>query len=94
MSEESSTLRTGNYVIELSNGPSMVYKVEPNSGAKEWVCSCPDPEAAMTVVEGLILVENKRFYYPDSAPTLNFQDANVAEEEKPVPSFLKRKLDP
>lgn len=72
--EETPTLRTGNYVIELSNGPSVVSRVEEKSGAKEWVCTCPDPEAAMTVVEGLILVENKRFYYPESTPNLNFQE--------------------
>jgi len=72
--EEVQTLKTGNYVVEVSNGPSVVYKVEDTGGHKEWVCSCPDPEAAMIVVEGLILVENKRFYYPDATPELNFQE--------------------
>lgn len=71
---ENATLRTGNYVIELSNGPSVVSRIEEQSGAKQWICTCPDPEAAMTVVEGLILVENKRFYYPDSKPTMNFEE--------------------
>ncbi len=71
---EGQTLRTGNYVIELSNGPSVVYKIDTESGNKEWICTCPEPEAAMTVVEGLILVENKRFYYPDATPQLNFQE--------------------
>lgn len=88
MTEESQTLRTGNYVIELSDGPSVVYKLEPVSGHKDWVCTCPDPDAAMIVVEGLILVENKRFYYPDSKPSLKF------DEKKPevvTPNFLERK---
>jgi hypothetical protein len=79
MTEENSTLRTGNYSIEVSNGPSIVYKIEEKSGAKEWVCTCPDPEAAMLVVEGLILVENKRFYYPESTPKLQVEGAKVTE---------------
>ncbi len=77
---EGQTLRTGNYVIELADGPSVVYKVEPESSTKEWVCTCPDPEAAMTVVEGLILVENKRFYYPNATPQLNLKAADAPQE--------------
>jgi hypothetical protein len=77
--ENVETLKTGNYVIELSNGPSIVYKIEPTSGSKEWVCTCPEPEAAMVIIEGLILVENKRFHYPDSAPKLNFENVEVNE---------------
>ena len=78
--EDVQTLRTGNYVIELSTGPSVVYKVEGKSGAKSWVCTCPDPDAAMIVVEGLILVENKRFYYPDSKPIMSFAEVNPSTE--------------
>ena len=89
MTEETKTLRTGNYVIELSDGPSLVYKIEPNSGHKDWVCTCPDPESAMIVVEGLILVENKRFYYPKSSPTMQFEEAKT----KTSPNFLDRKTD-
>ena len=90
MTEENQTLRTGNYVIELSDGPSVVHKVHPETGHKDWVCTCPDPEAAMIVVEGLILVENKRFYYPGSKPTMKFDEKQA---EKTHPNFLNRKSD-
>lgn len=92
MTEENSTdtLRTGNYTVEVSNGPSVVYKIEPHSGSRAWVCTCPDPDSAMLVVEGLILVENKRFYYPESKPTLSFEET---KDETEVPSFLQRKQD-
>lgn len=94
MAEENSTLRTGNYVIELTNGPSMVYKIDPDCNFKEWVCSCPDPEKAMTVVEGLLLVENKRFYFPEATPSLNFQEKkDNSYKKKDTPPFLKRKKD-
>ncbi len=74
--EEPQTLKTGNYVVEFSNGPSVVYRTAAEGGSKEWVCTCPDPESAMLVIEGLILVENKRFYYPDATPKVNFQELN------------------
>lgn len=83
---DSKELRTGNYTIELSDGPSIVYKLE-QGGAKEWVCTCPSPDAAMTVVEGLILVESKRFYHPEATPTVKF------DEQKETPDFLKQKAD-
>ena len=88
MTENEQTLRTGNYEVVVSDGPSVVYKVNPESSHKDWVCTCPDPDAAMLVVEGLILVENKRFYYPESKPTVKF------DEKKPeiiTPNFLDRK---
>ncbi|KKM98442.1 hypothetical protein LCGC14_1157930 [marine sediment metagenome] len=90
MATESKSLRTGNYVIELSDGPSVVHKIHAKSGHKDWVCTCPDPEAAMVVVEGLILVENKRFYYPGSKPTMKFDEKQA---EKTHPNFLNRKSD-
>jgi hypothetical protein len=83
---DSKELRTGNYTIELSDGPSVVYKLEQH-GAKEWVCTCPSPEAAMTAVEGLILVENKRFYHPETTPTVKF------DEQSGPPGFLKLDTD-
>ena len=70
------TMRTGNYVVELSDGPSVVYRLDKDSSVKSWVCTCPDPEAAMLVVEGLILVEHKRFYYPESTPTVKLERSN------------------
>jgi len=89
MTEEvkASSVRTGNYVVEFSDGPSVVYNVEPTSGHKNWVFTCPDPDAAMIVVEGLILVENKRFYYPDSGPTVKFDEK---QKEITTPNFLKK----
>lgn len=89
--QDHSTLKFGQYTIELSDGPSTVWRVD-SEGNKQWVASCPDPEIAMDVVEGMVLVEQKRFYYPDSKPTVNFgTTATEVKEEAPVPSFLKRK---
>ena len=86
---ENSTLKYGQYTIELANGPSMVFRLD-ESGTKEWVASCPDPQTAMDVVEGMILVETKRFYYPESKPSINFENPNDKKEEKIIPKFLKR----
>ncbi|MBD3260342.1 MAG: hypothetical protein GF334_01470 [Candidatus Altiarchaeales archaeon] len=88
--EEKSTLSFGQYTIELSNGPSMVYRIN-QEGHKEWIAACPEPETAMAVVEGMVLVENKRFYYPDSKPTINFENSNEPKQNKEVPKFLQRK---
>jgi hypothetical protein len=44
----------------------------------------------MIVVEGLILVENKRFYYPEATPTVKFDQKQA---EKTHPNFLDRKSD-
>lgn len=79
-----STLSTGKYTIELSRGASVVYKFD-DSGNKSWVCSAGDPQIAMEIIEGLILVEHKRFYYPDSAPKIG-----SAETTKITPPFLKK----
>lgn len=80
----SSTLSTGKYTIELARGSSVVYKFD-DGGNKIWVCSAPDPQIAMEIIEGLILVEHKRFYYPDSAPKIG-----SAETTKITPPFLKK----
>jgi hypothetical protein len=79
--ESKSTLSTGKYTIELSNGPSAVYKID-NEGNKIWVCSASDPQVAMDLIEGLILVEHKRFYYPDSTPSIGMSGT--------TPPFLKK----
>jgi len=68
---EKSTLATGNYTIEFTDGPSHVYKFDENKN-KIWIASASDPEIAMEIIEGLILVEHKRFYHPDSAPNITF----------------------
>jgi hypothetical protein len=76
---EKATLSTGQYFIELSNGPSQVYKKE-TLGPKVWVCSAADPQTAMTIIEGLILVEQKRFYYPESKPSITSGVKTSGEE--------------
>ncbi len=78
------TLRTGNYTIELGGAGCTVFRLEGDS-SKVFICGrVPDPELAMMIIEGLILVENKRFYYPESTPTM------VTEHKDPTPAFLKR----
>jgi hypothetical protein len=80
---EKSTLSVGNYSIELSDGPSHVYLIDAE-GNRQWVCATTDPERAMAIVEGLVLVEMKRFYHPESTPTIT-----PNTKESPVPPFLK-----
>ncbi len=70
--QEKSTLSTGKYTIEFSNGPSAIYKFD-DDGNKIWVASAGDPQLAMEIIEGLILVEHKRFYHPESAPTVTME---------------------
>jgi len=88
--QEKSTLAFGQYNIEFSDGPSMVYRTD-QEGRKEWIAACPEPEIAMKVVEGMVLVEQKRFYYPESEPTIKFENNQEPNNKKEVPTFLKRK---
>jgi len=81
---EKTTLSTGKYTIELSNGPSIIYKID-EEGGKQWLCSTTDPETAMSIVEGLVLVEHKRFYHPEATPEIKPSTGTF------VPPFLKRK---
>lgn len=76
---EKSTLSTGRYSIEFSDGPSHVYKKDEEDN-KIWVCTTTDPEAAMVIVEGLILVEQKRFYYPESKPQVDTEVKTTAQK--------------
>ena len=80
--EQKSTLSTGKYTIELSKGASAVYKFDDEEN-KIWVCSASDPQVAMDIIEGLILVEHKRFYYPESTPVISM-------EQGPSQPFLKK----
>jgi hypothetical protein len=82
---EKSTLSVGKYTIELSKAGSEVFAVSLE-GQKEWICTSSDPERAMTIVEGLIMVEMKRFYHPESKPKVNNSSATI------VP-FLKNNQD-
>lgn len=81
--EAEHTLSTNKYTIEFSDGPSKIFAFDA-SGQKSWVCSASDPATAMKIIEGLILVEHKRFYYPESTPQVKI------EKGTPVPSFLKK----
>jgi len=67
--QEKSTLSTGNYTIEFSDGPSNVYMFDANK-KKIWIASAADPDMAMQIIEGLILVEHKRFYCPEATPAI------------------------
>ncbi len=83
MSNENPTLKVDNYSIEQTAGGFGIFKVS-KADAKEWLATASDPEVAMTIVEGLILVEMKRFYHPDSKPTFK----STAGET--LPPFLRK----
>mgnify|MGYP005861196111 FL=1 len=85
MSNDKSTLSTGKYQIEQTTGAAVIY-AQDDHGNKQWIASTSDPMRAMEIVEGLVLVEMKRFYYPESTPTVNSES-----ESKSVPPFLQRK---
>lgn len=78
-----STLSVGNFSIESVSGGFAIFTTDEFED-KTWIATAQDPELAMKIVEGLILVDMKRFYHPDSAPTLKTADAN------PLPPFLKK----
>ena len=78
------TLKTGKYTIKLNSEAPQVYAVD-EAGTEVWLATVKDLDVATTIVEGLILVETKRFYYPESGPKFS------PEETKSIPSFLQRK---
>ena len=80
---EGATLSVGNLSIESSSTGFAIFSVG-EFGDKTWIATTSDPEIAMKIVEGLILVGMKRFYHPDSTPTMKSADAN------PLPPFLKK----
>lgn len=84
MNEEKTRLSADKYVIEQSEHGFVIY-ANHELGGQEWIATASDPKVAMDIVEGLILVEMKRFYYPDSDPTF------VSGDEKPLPPFLKKR---
>jgi len=71
-SQTKSTLTTGKYTIEFEDGPSHIYKFDKNQN-KIWVASASDPDIAMKIIEGLILVEHKRFYHPEATPNITVE---------------------
>ncbi len=83
MSEnEGPKLSMGNYVIEPSPGGFGVFLIDEFKD-KQWLATSPDPEIAMRIVEGLVLVEAKRFYHPEATPVLK------SESDQPLPPFLR-----
>ena len=84
--EAKTTLSADKYTIELSNGPSHIFKFDKEK-QKIWIASAADPDLAMQIIEGLILVEHKRFYYPESTPNVTTE---IKESSPPSPPFLKR----
>ncbi len=79
------SLTTDNYSIDLSGGGAQIFAVD-SSGAKEWVATAGDPQLAMEIVEGLLLVRAKRFYHPESSPVF---ETKVAEKPD-TPPFLRK----
>ena len=77
-----STLRTGNYTIDITNTGLDIFLTE--EGQKNWIAMVKDPQMAMDIVEGLILVEAKRFYHPEATPTVEINDST------PKPPFLSK----
>ena len=84
MSEENGpSLSVGNYSISESPGGYGIF-LSDEFGDSQWMDTAPDPEIAMKIVEGLVMVEMKRFYHPESTPTFKGTD------DKPLPPFLKK----
>ncbi len=77
------TLTHGKYTIDIVRGGCAVYTLEDDQ--KIFLCGgIADPELAMTIVEGLILVEAKKFYHPEAK-----RDVTMVDRET-VPHFLKK----
>jgi len=85
MLKDKNTLSTGKFHIEQTNGSACIF-TEDAEGNREWIASTLDPFRAMEIVEGLLLVEMKRFYYPESTPQINGNSSG-----KSIPPFLQRK---
>jgi len=78
-----STLTHGNYTIDIDRGGCTVYVLQEDQ--KIFICGgIADPELAMTIVEGLILVEAKKFYHPEAERAVTMTDGET------VPHFLKK----
>lgn len=81
--QEGPILSVGNFTIEVAPGGFGIF-VTDDLEDKKWLATAADPEIAMKIVEGLVLVEMKRFHYPESAPTFK------SEGGKPLPPFLEK----
>lgn len=74
---DGTTLKTKNYRVEFSSGSAKIYATD-KEGFEHWLATVPDIETATRIVEGLILVEMKRFYYPESKPVFK-QENNILD---------------
>ena len=84
--EDKPKLSVGKYTIDLDSGGCKIYSLG-EGGHKSFICGeIPDPQIAMQIIEGLIMVEYKRFYYPESSPTFEQKEEKPQENEIP---FLK-----
>ena len=84
MSKTVSTLSTGKYTVEFDKDGTSIFTIDAQNGKKQWLASVSDPNLATIIVEGLILVEHKRFYHPEAGPTFS------TDQNKPLPPFLKK----
>ena len=76
-------LTHGKYTIDIESGGCAVYSIDNEQ--KVFLCGgIADPELAMSIVEGLLLVEAKRFYVPEAKRDVTMSDGET------VPHFLKR----
>lgn len=77
------TLTHDKYTIDIDRGGCTIYILEEDQ--KIFLCGgIADPELAMTIVEGMILVEAKKFYHPEAARDVKMSDGET------VPNFLKK----
>ncbi|KKL91719.1 hypothetical protein LCGC14_1891860 [marine sediment metagenome] len=78
-----STLTHGKYTIDIERDGCAIYVIEEDQ--KIFLCGgIADPELAMSIVEGLILVEAKKFYHPEATRAVTMADGET------VPHFLKK----
>ncbi len=77
------TLTHGNYTADIGPGGCAIYVTKADQ--KIFLCGgIADPELAMAIMEGLILVEAKKFYHPEAKRAVIMSDGET------VPHFLKR----
>ncbi len=78
------SLRVDSYSIEQTSGGFGIYHI-PTDDTKTWLATASDPEVAMRIVEGLIMVQMKRFYHPGSDPKFKSSAGQT------LPSFLQER---
>ena len=77
------TLTHGNYTADIERDGCAIYVTKEDQ--KIFLCGgIADPELAMSIVEGLILVEAKKFYHPEATRAVTMADGET------VPHFLKK----